>query len=59
MSEQLYNLTEMSEKEKSLIDWVKSIGFVHDAVAISDTVHGRGLVAAEDIPENTGMTRLD
>jgi len=56
MSEQLYNLTEMSEKEKSLIDWVKSVGFVHDAVSITDTVYGRGLVAAEDIPENTGIS---
>ena len=49
----------MNQKEIDLIDWIKSSGFVHEHVAIADTVNGRGLLATDDIPENTIIVKVD
>ena len=52
-------LDKMNQKETDLIDWIKSSGLVHDNVAISDTINGKGLVAIDDIPENTIIVKVD
>ena len=49
---------EMNQKEKNLLEWVRRLGFVHENVEISDTVHGRGLVATEDLPADTVIIKV-
>ena len=49
---------DMNQKEKNLLDWVRNIGFVHQNIEITDTVHGRGLVATEDLPADTVIIKV-
>ena len=49
----------MHQQESELIEWIKSDGFVHESIAIADTVNGRGLVACEDIPANTIILKVN
>lgn len=49
----------MHQQESELLEWIKSDGFVHESIAIADTVNGRGLVAREDIPANTVIVKVN
>ena len=49
---------DMNQKEKNLLEWVRNIGFVHQNIEITDTVHGRGLVATEDLPADTVIIKV-
>ena len=49
---------DMNQKEKDLLEWVRNIGFVHQNIEITDTVHGRGLVATEDLPADTVIIKV-